>query len=363
MDCDVCIIGGGPSGLAAAWQAGKTGLSVIIVDENQMLGGQLNQQRQLIQNLPGIFTNQQLTGFELADELVHLIEPYDVKPLTGFSFIGVEADGTIGVNNGRETRKIRAKSIIVATGAAEEPILFPGWTLPGSFSIGAMQILINREKIVPGRTAVMIGSGSRTCQVASEMQQAGITVAGVIEERDKFDYSPSDLQRLKELNIPLFAGVSQIRAEGEEEVESIHFKAGDGKEQSINTELVCIDGGLSPIVESNFILGYQLQFNPDLGNWIPSYDSCFHTSAPNVFVAGNAAGITSHGAILITGLIAGLSAAEALGKYPDKEAVSKQRKKWWNELKTVEMAYDSTVYQARMQHVRQFEQVKIKQMS
>ena len=187
MDCDVCIIGGGPSGLAAAWQAGKTGLSVIIVDENQMLGGQLKQQRQPIQNLPDIFTNQQLTGFELAHELIHLIEPYDIKPLTGFSFIGVEADGTIGVNNGRETRKIRAKCIIVATGAAEEPILFPGWTLPGSFSIGAMQILINREKVIPGRTVVIVGSSSRTCEISNEMQQAGITVAGIIEERDTFD--------------------------------------------------------------------------------------------------------------------------------------------------------------------------------
>jgi len=187
MDCDVLVIGGGPSGLAAAWEAGKAGLSVIIIDENQMLGGQLNQQIQVIQNLPGIFSKRQLKGFELADEMVRLIEPYDVKSLTGYSFIGVEADGTVGVNNGRETRKINAKSIIVATGAAEEPILFPGWTLPGSFSIGAMQILINREKVIPGRTVVIVGSSSRTCEISNEMQQAGITVAGIIEERDTFD--------------------------------------------------------------------------------------------------------------------------------------------------------------------------------
>lgn len=351
METDVLILGGGPAGLAAAFEAASCGYKVTIVDEAWALGGQLRQQTQVINPLPMLFT--ELRGFQLAETLIARLKEYRIEYLLKHEFIGLYADGSAGVSNGEEIIKITPKSLVIATGAAETARPFPGWTLPGVMTIGAAQILINRERVYPGKTALILGSSEMALEVIKQMHDVGIEVKVLIEPTEKIlAQNGKTIRTFKETGIPVLLKSRMIAVAGSGSVENALFVTCDyqNEEREYMVDFVCIDGGRHPIIEAFSILNCQLRYQRELGGWLPCYDGSLQTTVSGIFVAGQAAGVTCQAGVVLTGSIAGIGAVDYLERVTSAERETRKQA-YWDELERIESMPTPEIWRARMSHM------------
>lgn len=351
METELLVIGGGPAGLQAAFEPASKGLKVTIVDESYSLGGQLKQQTQVLHHLP--LPYQRERGTALRQRLIHRLRPFDIEWLPRHTLIGTYRDGRIGLSDGNRVIPVRADKVIVATGAQEEPVAFPGWTLPGVMTIGAAQILINRERVMPGKEAVVLGSHDFSLEVAQQLNDVGVKVRGIVESGAHLHAKSTDyLNKIEQLNIAIFLNAQITKVQGVGKVETVHIQHGEG-EETLDVDLICIGGGLSPILEPFEILDCELTYQTKLGGWLPKYDANLEMSIPSTYVAGNAAGVTCMGGILTTGAIAGVSILESMGVLPTEKA-DERKKELWNELYRIESARDKEIFNARVAVMNDF---------
>jgi len=351
MTTDVLILGGGPAGLAAAYEVASRGHKATIVDEARALGGQLRSQTQTIDPMPAPLAG--LRGFELAAKLAGCLQGLPVEYLLQCEAIGLYADGSIGVSNGQRIAKLAPRSIVVATGAAESPVAFPGWTLPGVMTIGAAQILINRERVYPGKRTFVIGSTDMALVVAKQLYDVGVEVLGVVEAAKHLNARDGQtIKAFRETAIPLLLQTNIVSVSGRKKVEEVSLRPTDGNsiEQRYQVDFVCLDGGRHPILEAFAMLKCQFAYEKALGGWLPCYTSDFECSVSGIFAAGQGAGITGHAGVCLTGAIAGIGAVDYLeeGTTPERQS-SKQ--KYWSELEQLEGAKWPDVWQARQAHI------------
>lgn len=348
MQTDALVLGGGMAGLAAAYETASRGYETAIVDEAQNLGGQLLSQTQWIHDMP--LPLKGFRGIELAAALKKRLRGLPVKYLLSHEIVGVFADGSIGMSNGQAIRSIAAGAIVAATGAAEKALPFPGWTLPGIMTIGAAQILINRERVYPGHTGIVIGSSDMALEIAQQLQAVGINVLGIVEEAAEIAARDQRIvDEFAQTGIPAFLGTEVVAANGRGKVQEIELKAADGSTEKHAVDFVCLDGGREPLPEVLSLLNCRFTYNEALGGRVPSYDCDFQTSVSGVFAAGQAAGITCHAGIFLTGALAGIGAAEFLagganGKYKAEKDFYR------NELEIMEAAKLPSVWLARLAH-------------
>ncbi|MEK3854260.1 NAD(P)/FAD-dependent oxidoreductase [Cytobacillus sp. FSL H8-0458] len=348
MKTDVLIIGGGPAGLSAAIETASRGLDVIIIDETSRLGGQLNQQTQVLRPLPPIY--ESMRGFELAYKLTGQIKDSNVRPLLNHRLVGFYADGSAGITDEENVFPVNAKKIIVASGAAEKAVAFPKWTLPGIMTIGAAQTLINRDFVLPGREAVIVGSSDFAIETALQLMGVGIQVKAIVEQQS--GASAKEQEKVSELTrkrIPVYFNSFIKEARGNGQVEQIDVALPD-EVITLNVDLVCMDGGRAPILDVFYQLGCSFGYQEELGGWVPQYNNRLQTGREDVFLAGNAAGISTHGPLLLTGMIAGISVSEELQAIRTEEA-NEIREALWKELQLLEY---SEVYSGRVKHLENF---------
>ena len=138
---DLIIVGAGPSGLSAAIEAAKRGLEVVVFDENEKPGGQLFKQ---IHKFFGSKEHKaKIRGFKIGEDLLKEADAAGVKVVLNATVCGMYQDKEITVRIGDEIHHFKGDSIIIATGAAENMVTFPGWTLPGVIGAGAAQTMMN----------------------------------------------------------------------------------------------------------------------------------------------------------------------------------------------------------------------------
>ena len=357
METDVLIIGSGPAGLSAAFETASRGLDVTIIDESLTLGGQLIQQTQVLSTLPSDL--QQMRGFELAAHLIKQIEDYDIRYLLGHRVIGFYKDGSVGITDEVDVFPVKAKKMIVATGAAENAIAFPKWTLPGVMTIGAAQTLINRDFVKPGNQAVIVGSSDFAMDVALVLTEVGVQVKGMIEKGDGVrSRNKEKAEQVQILGIPIYFGSSIVEARGVGAVEEIEIQLGD-RVFTEKVDLVCIDGGRSPILDIFYQLGTSFGFQEALGGWLPQYNKDFKTDREDIFIAGNAAGVSTQGALVVTGRLAGMNVCDALGVVR-KETALEEKNGLWKELEILETKDSQDTWHARNRHIENFAQPVLK---
>ncbi|GGB45723.1 hypothetical protein GCM10011409_24130 [Lentibacillus populi] len=352
METDLLIVGGGPAGLHAAYVAASNGIKTIIVDESFSLGGQLRQQTQQLNNLPKQFGDQ--TGTALAQTLIERLTNLDVTVLLKHTMIGTYKDGRVGVSNGQNTIPIAAKKVIVATGAAEEAFVFPGWTLPGVMTAGAAQILMNREHVIPGKNALVIGSNDFALEVGKQLVENGVCLQGIVDNEVQLVGKKAEtVHFLKEAGVPVYLDSFVKHASGSGEVEKVIISY-NNTEEEMDIDLVCIGKGLTPILEPFEILNCDFTYEKELGGWLPQYSTMMETSTSSIYVAGNAAGITNLGPILLTAEIAAVSVAETLNGL-SKEEANVKRELSWQELYRLESAESQNAFHARVNLMRSFQ--------
>ncbi|MBL5831986.1 NAD(P)/FAD-dependent oxidoreductase [Heyndrickxia sporothermodurans] len=357
METDVLIIGAGPAGLLAAYETVSRGLDVVIIDESSYLGGQLPQQAQMLSMLPSQYPP--MRGFELAELLINQLHEFPVKILLNHSFIGLYQDGSIGVSDGENVFPISAKKVIVTTGAAERAVPFLKWTLPGVMTIGAAQTLVNRDFVVPGKKAVIFGSSDFALDVAIQLKQVGVEIEGIIEKSTKLTARDTDkINLIKQASIPIYLNSFIKEVGGNGQVEEVYVQQ-DQEVKTFHVDLVCVDGGRKPITEVFYQLDCSFSYQEKLGGWVPQYNERFQSSQEKVYLGGNAAGVSFHGSILLTGMIAGISVCEDLGVLKVDEANS-LRDSLFKEIKIIESKQDEHLWLERMTHIENFLHPKLK---
>jgi sarcosine oxidase subunit alpha len=190
---DVAVIGGGPAGLAAAQAAAESGADVILIEENQALGGSLGYARF---DVEGTAASRQLGDFD------HVLGgAKGVTVMTGTICSGLFSDNWIPLIKGNRFYKLRAKSIVVATGSIEQPAVFRNNDLPGVMMASAAQRLIKLYGVRPGRTAVILAANDDAYGAALDLIDAGVAVAAIADLRS---------------NVPATPLVAAVRARGVE---------------------------------------------------------------------------------------------------------------------------------------------------
>ena len=252
----VLIIGGGPSGICAAIELGRLGVDVLIVDDKQELGGKLSLQTH---NFFGSVADC-FAGFRGVD-IGHLLQDQitqlkTVKIWTNSTVVGVFSDGKFGIAGNGKYRLITPENVLIAAGAREKSLSFPGCDLPGIYGAGAFQTLVNRDLVHCAKKLFIIGGGNVGLIGAYHALQAGIDVVGLVEALPRCGGYKVHEDKIKRLGVPVKTSYTVLRIEGKEHVEKViiaaidsSFKPIPGTEESFDVDTVLIAVGLSPVDE------------------------------------------------------------------------------------------------------------------
>jgi thioredoxin reductase len=315
---DILIIGAGPAGLSAAVEAAGYGACVVVVDENDRAGGQLIKQ---IHKFFGSSVHRAgMRGIDIARDLLHEAESSNIDIRLNTAAVGA-FDGQIAVvREERQMEILRAKRTILAVGATENPLSFPGWTLPGVITAGAAQTFINIHRVSVGKRVLMVGSGNVGLIVAFQMMQADCQVVAVVEARPEIGGWGVHASKIRRMDCPIYTSCTVKEASGADRVSRVVIQKVDGgsnflpgSERTLEVDTVCIGVGLSPRTELARMIGCELLYVPGLGGFMPVHGANMESSRRGVYVAGDIAGVEEASSAMEEGRLAGLSAAASLG--------------------------------------------------
>lgn len=337
------VVGGGPAGMAAALEAARTGLPCTLIDEAPQLGGQIYRRPPTPFDVPDAqaFGPDFVRGEQLREEVAKVADHVDVR--SGTVVLGIWRGRTVLWASGDTARLLHANRLILAPGAYDRPVPFPGWTLPGVMTAGGVQVLLKTMRVRPGRRALVAGTGPLILSVASRLQAIGLDVVAVLEagapwspegwvqawgEWDFITSTEKAWQALRHAEIPLLFhhtifeahGHGQVEAASYGPVDPVSWKPRKEQARTVEVDLVVVGFGFVPNTELTVLAGCQHQYVQKLGGWIPVRDPLMQTTVPGVFVVGDGAGVRGAAAAIEEGRVAGITAAEQAGAMTRREA-------------------------------------------
>ncbi len=351
VECDLLVLGGGPAGLAAALAARACGLEVVVVDERRAPGGQYFKQPAFEVDEPELDAQ-----YRAGRALVAEVRSSGARLLNGVRVWGHDGPhllygaGLPGSGDGRRF-VLSGRALVLATGAYERGLPFPGWTLPGVMTTGAAQTLLRSYLVAAGQRVLVAGNGPLNLQVAAELAQAGAQVVAVAEaariERPAglgalarmAAAEPSLARRgagylavLQRARVPVLSGTVIVAAEGRGRVAAATVARLDGEgrprrggRRSFAVDAVCVGYGFVPANELARSLGCELGLDPLSGVPVVRRDPAGRTSLDRVWVVGDGASIGGAEVARAGGTLAGLDAAAALGAPPGRSSERQRR--------------------------------------
>jgi thioredoxin reductase len=312
---DVAVVGGGPAGIAAAVAARRAGASVVVIDEYAAPGGQIWRRR-----FDEVGDAEPRSLPRAARERCAELSASGAELLAGRSVWGTPEPGVLLLDGGAPAR-VRARAVVLCTGAYDRPVAFPGWTLPGVLTAGGAQALAKGQGVLPGRRVLLAGAGPFLLPVAARLAGAGAEVVAVAEATRRREWvraaprmaaHPGRLAEYAKYRTrvrKIVWGHVIVRAEGDSRVRSATIaEAGPdwapaGRERTFEVDAVCTAYGFLPSVDLARALGCELA-----GDAV-AHDEDMATSVAGVFVAGEAAGIGGADVAQAEGELAGYAAA------------------------------------------------------
>lgn len=334
---EVAVVGAGPGGLSAALAAARAGARVTLIDMYQSMGGQYL--REAASRSAGRPSSRQVRGRRLRDRVIAA----GVRVLTETTVWGTFGGKVLALQGEDAPACLQAESIIIATGAYEKAVAFPGWTLPGVMTTGAAQVLLG-QGVVPGKRVLFAGTGPMQLLTAMEVVQAGGKAVSVLEGRRDVGPLSEALKgawgqwaRMAEgvrsycsllaRGVRIRLGWGILAASGEGEVAQATVARLDscwrpipGTEETVLCDTICLGYGLVPSTALLAIMGARLVLRPEVGDEIPQRDDLMQTDVPGIYAVGDCAGIGGGQLALLEGDIAGIAAAAHAGhRLPEME--------------------------------------------
>ncbi|WP_203226279.1 NAD(P)/FAD-dependent oxidoreductase [Thermococcus sp. 2319x1] len=293
---DTIVIGGGPAGLAAAVKAKKLGLKVLLLDENEFLGGILPQCIH-----PGFglhYFKEELTGPEFAYRFVKQVKELNIEHYTNAYVLEIEnysdLEKRVVFSSPKGVMEVWGKTIIYAAGARERhasEIGIVGDRVAGIYTAGEAQTLMDIYGVMPGKEVVIVGSGDVGLIMARRFALEGAKVKAVIELMPYPGGLARNVMILRDFEIPLYLSHKVVEVRGKKRVEKVkvvkvdeNLKEIPGSEFWIECDTLLISAGLIPNVKLLKKIGAQI----DPLNGGPVVNELLETTIPGIFVAGNA---------------------------------------------------------------------------
>jgi NADPH-dependent 2,4-dienoyl-CoA reductase/sulfur reductase-like enzyme len=313
----VVVVGGGPAGIAAAVHAAEAGTRTLLVDEQVLCGGQIWRHR----GQPPPAARRWLERLARSGAAV----------LPGTTVVDAEGRELL-VEHGGRGRRVAFERLVLATGARELFLPFPGWTLPGVAGVGGAQALLKAGARFDGARVVVAGSGPLLPAVAATLRQAGARVVGIAEQAPFSRLAAFGTSLWREprklaeglgyaatlAGVPYRTGAWVREAVGGDAVEGALVTDGR-REWRWDCDVLACAFGLVPSLELAGLLGCETTAGAVV------VDTSQQTSVPGVYAAGEPLGIAGVDRALTTGAVAGLAAASrpvpgALARRRDRES-------------------------------------------
>jgi sarcosine oxidase subunit alpha len=322
---EVVVVGAGIAGLSAALHAAQGGTEVWLIEKERALGGRLLYDTAAYE-LPE--TQAKQFGFALAKHIASQLEQLKncriLKRATAFAWYD---EGILAVTRPGELWELRPKQVIVTTGSYEIPLLFENNDIPGIFLAGALQRLMHRDYIRPGRQAVIAASNDRSYDLAHQLLACGVNVTGVVDHRTgNHVYASNAAQSIMQANISVFPRYTIKTAIGRRKIKGVIINplnsqknAKTVSEMKLRCDVLCIAAGRMPandLIFQRTCHGTYLLESPHQFTRKPIISRHMQVDA-GLFVAGEAGGSQGIKRLWLEGKIAGFSAALDLG-YGDR---------------------------------------------
>ena len=316
--CDVLVIGAGPAGLAAASVAAAAGARTIVLDEQPRPGGSLLGTGEIIDGAPALDWVAAVAADLRANPEVRLLtrttafgyydDNYIVAVERRTNHLGASAPAHV---SRERIWRIRARHVVLATGAHERSLAFADNDRPGIMLAGAARTYLNRFGVLPGRRAVVLTTNDSAYAAALDLASAGVEIAAVADLRTS--RSPGWAGRHAERGIELLAGWAVAGVTGEDRVSGVTLQrleggAFTGPAEHLDADLLLVSGGWNPVGALYSQAGGRLSYDPGLGAFRPDGGS-----RQALAVAGSVAGTYTLAGCLADGTAAGVRAVEAAG--------------------------------------------------
>jgi thioredoxin reductase/bacterioferritin-associated ferredoxin len=324
---DVVVIGAGPAGLAAAATAtaAEAGLSTLLLDENAGPGGQV---WRAIASTPVTERDRLGADYWAGADIVQVVRSSGAEIIQRATVWSLDRHLEVGVSVGGASSFVKARRVILATGALERPFPIPGWTLPGVMTAGAAQTMLKSSALLPDGPTVIAGQGPLLWLLAAQILRLGGRIDHILDTTERRNYlaalphafafvtSPyfaKGLAMMKEVRakVPVVTGVSELAAAGDGWLATVTYVAG-GRRETIPAQLLLLHQGVVPNVNLAMAAGIEHSWDDVQLCWSPVLDRDGSTSVEGIAIAGDGAGIGGAGAAVVRGRIAARAAVAAL---------------------------------------------------
>ena len=339
---DVLVVGAGPGGMAAAHEAATAGLKVLLIDENQRAGGQINRQR---------FLSSQDDSKRGIPSLESGFHP-NICFRAGTICHGFRDDSSVVLSTKAGLLIAQPRAVVLATGAVEKVLPVPGWTLSGVMTVGAAQSYLKGSGVFPYRRVLVAGTGPLLLAAAAQLHKAGVQVVGVVEaarpgplqflDAARLLSGPSLLAQggqylavLAKAGIRPQVGVGVRRIAGDRQVSGVwlsrlrtDWSLVDAPAKFVACDAVLLSYGFSSATELASQAGAKIEWDKQRETWRPTRDENFRTTVEHVYAVGDCAGVGGARIAELEGQIAGIMlSAELAGSKGTPRRLRRCRRK------------------------------------